>query len=131
VSERLIGVTRAALDAGIAECTVASTLGDIGAAISETAQAAGFSVLRDYAGHGIGTSMHEDPSVPNYGRRGSGMRLRSGHVLALEPMLVAGRGTSRTLADGWTVVSADGTRSAHFEHTVAVTDAGPEILTLP
>jgi methionyl aminopeptidase len=130
-SQRLIAVTRDALAAGIAECRPDATLGDIGAAISGVAAAARFSLLEDYTGHGIGTAMHEDPAVPNVGRRGKGMRLKPGHVLALEPMVVVGRGTSRTLADGWTVVSADGTRSAHFEHTVAVTDDGPRILTLP
>jgi methionyl aminopeptidase len=87
--------------------------------------------VREYVGHGIGTAMHEDPEVPNYGTAGRGMRLRTGMVLAIEPMLNVGKRTTRLLDDGWTVVTADGTRSAHFEHTVALTDNGPEILTLP
>jgi len=86
--------------------------------------------VREYVGHGIGTEMHEDPEVPNYGAPGRGMRLRSGMVLAIEPMLNAGTRTTRLLGDGWTVVTGDGSRSAHFEHTVAITDNGPEVLTV-
>ena len=130
-SQRLIDATRAALEAGIAQISTGNRLGDIGAAVEATASAAGFSIVREYVGHGIGTEMHEDPEVPNYGSPGRGMRLRSGLVLAIEPMLNAGRRTTRLLADGWTVVTADGSRSAHFEHSVAITDNGPEILTLP
>jgi methionyl aminopeptidase len=85
--------------------------------------------VREYVGHGIGTAMHEEPDVPNYGTAGRGMRLREGMVLAIEPMLNAGRRTTRLLDDGWTVVTADGSRSAHFEHSVAITEHGPEILT--
>lgn len=130
-SQRLIDATRAALEAGLAQVSAGNRLGDIGAAVEATASAAGFSIVREYVGHGIGTEMHEDPEVPNYGSPGRGMRLRSGMVLAIEPMLNAGKRTTRLLADGWTVVTADGSRSAHFEHTVAITDNGPEILTLP
>nr|MDP9334758.1 M24 family metallopeptidase [Actinomycetota bacterium] len=88
-------------------------------------------VVREYVGHGIGTAMHEEPEVPNYGPAGRGLRLRAGIVLAIEPMVTAGRAITRTLDDGWTVVTADGSRAAHFEHTVAVTDDGPVILTVP
>ncbi|HTK16988.1 MAG TPA: type I methionyl aminopeptidase [Acidimicrobiia bacterium] len=130
-SERLIEATRAALEAGIAQTVAGNRLGDIGAAVEAVATAAGFSIVREYVGHGIGTEMHEDPEVPNYGSAGRGMRLRSGMVLAIEPMLNAGKRTTRLLSDGWTVVTADGSRSAHFEHTVALTENGPEILTLP
>jgi methionyl aminopeptidase len=130
-SRRLVEATRAALDAAIAQVSAGNRLGDIGAAVEATASAVGFSVVREYVGHGIGTEMHEDPEVPNFGAPGRGMRLRSGMVLAIEPMLNAGRRTTRVLADGWTVVTGDGSRSAHFEHTVALTDNGPEILTLP
>jgi len=129
-SKRLIDATRASLDAAIAQVSVGNRLGDIGAAVEGVASAAGFSVVREYVGHGIGTEMHEDPEVPNYGAPGRGMRLRSGMVLAIEPMLNAGTRTTRLLTDGWTVVTADGSRSAHFEHTVAITDHGPEVLTV-
>ncbi len=130
-SERLLSATRAALDAAIAAATVGNRLGDVGAATEGVARAAGLSVVRDYVGHGIGTAMHEQPDIPNYGTPGRGMRLREGMVLAIEPMLNAGKGGTRLLGDGWTVVTADGARSAHFEHTVAVTAAGPQILTVP
>ena len=106
-------------------------LGDVGAAVEETARAAGFTVVREYVGHGIGTAMHEEPDVPNHGPAGRGLRLRAGMVLAIEPMLCAGRATTRVLGDGWTVVTADGARAAHAEHTVAVTAAGPRVLTVP
>ena len=130
-SQRLIDATRASLEAGIAQVVMGNRLGDIGAAVEAEASAAGFSIVREYVGHGIGTAMHEDPEVPNFGTAGRGMRLRSGMVLAIEPMLNAGKRSTRLLDDGWTVVTADGSRSAHFEHTVALTDNGPEILTLP
>jgi len=129
-SQRLLDTTRAALDAGIEEASVGNRLGDIGAAVAAMAEGAGFSVVREYVGHGIGTAMHEEPEVPNYGAAGRGMRLRAGMVLAIEPMVNAGKRTTRLLPDGWTVVTADGSRSAHFEHTVAITDNGPEVLTL-
>ena len=106
-------------------------LTDIGAACERVVNAAGFSVVREYVGHGIGTAMHEDPQVPNHGPAGRGLRLKPGLVLAIEPMVNAGTARSRVLDDGWTVVTADGRRSAHFEHTIAVTDEGPEVLTLP
>jgi methionyl aminopeptidase len=130
-SRRLIEVTKRALDASIGAMKVDARLGDLGAASEEVVRAAGFSVVRDYVGHGIGTAMHEEPEVPNYGPRGRGMRLRDGIVLAIEPMVNAGGAATEVLDDGWTVVTADGSRSAHFEHTIALTDDGPEILTLP
>jgi methionyl aminopeptidase len=131
VSQRLMAVTRRALDASIGAMKVDARLGDLGAASEEVVRAAGFSVVREYVGHGIGTQMHEDPEVPNHGTRGRGLRLRPGIVLAIEPMVNAGGAATEVLDDGWTVVTADGSRSAHFEHTVALTDDGPEILTLP
>jgi methionyl aminopeptidase len=130
-SHRLIDVTKDSLDAAIDAVAVGNRLGDVGAAVQRTVEAAGFSVVREYVGHGIGTAMHEEPDVPNYGPPGRGLRLREGIVLAIEPMVNVGRPGTRTLADGWTVVTRDGTRSAHFEHTIALTDDGPEVLTLP
>jgi len=129
-SGRLIEVTRASLEAAIATSVDGARLGDVGAAVEEVVRPVGFSVVREYVGHGIGTAMHEPPDVPNYGPPGRGMRLKAGMVLAIEPMVTAGKARSRTLADGWTVVTVDGSRAAHFEHTVAITDAGPEILTM-
>lgn len=130
-SQRLISVTRSALEAGIATLVPGSRLGDLGAAVQATVERAGFSVVRDYVGHGIGTAMHEPPDVPNHGRRGRGKRVSAGDVLAVEPMVCAGRSDTVVLDDGWTVVTVDGSRAAHWEHTVAVTDDGPAILTLP
>ena len=130
-SVRLIEVTRRSLEAAMAEVVAGHRLGDIGAAVEGIAEAAGFSIVREYVGHGIGTAMHEDPQVPNYGPAGRGLALKEGHVLAIEPMVNAGRAGTEVLDDGWTVVTRDGARSAHFEHTIAVTDDGPEILTLP
>ena len=130
-AQRLIDVTRSALDAGIAELVAGSRLGDLGAAVQATVEAAGLSVVRDYVGHGIGTAMHEPPDVPNVGRPGRGKRVAAGDVFAVEPMVSAGGEDTRVLADGWTVVTLDGSWAAHWEHTVAVTDQGPEILTLP
>jgi methionyl aminopeptidase len=130
-SQRRMDVTRAALESAIAATVAGNRLGDIGAAAERPVNQAGFGVVREYVGHGIGTAMHEDPEVPNYGPGGRGLKLRAGIVLAIEPMVTAGRATTRTLADGWTVVTADGSRAAHFEHTVAITENGPEILTLP
>jgi methionyl aminopeptidase len=129
-SRRLLDATRAALDAAIAATVAGNRLGDIGAAAERTVAAAGFGVVREYVGHGIGTAMHEEPDVPNYGPAGRGLRLRAGIVLAIEPMVTAGRAATRVLDDGWTVVTSDGSRAAHFEHTVAITENGPEILTL-
>ncbi len=130
-SLRLIDVTKAALEASITRCIPGRTVGDLGAASMAVVKAAGFDFLREYTGHGIGRALHEDPDVPNYGKRGRGMRLKVGHVLAIEPMVTAGEADVVTLEDDWTVVTTDGSRSAHFEHTIAVTDNGPEILTLP
>jgi methionyl aminopeptidase len=130
-SQRLIEVTSASLDAAIGEARAGNRLTDIGAACEAIVTAAGFSVVREYVGHGIGTAMHEEPDVPNYGPPGRGLRLREGVVLAIEPMVNAGGAATRLLGDGWTVVTADGSRSAHFEHTVAITDNGPEVLTCP
>lgn len=130
-ARRLLQVTREALERAIAQCYAGKTLGDLGHAVQSHVEANGFSVVRDYVGHGIGASMHEDPQVPNHGRPGSGVTLRSGMVLAIEPMVNAGTHQVQVLPDEWTVVTQDGKYSAHFEHTVAITDNGPEILTLP
>jgi methionyl aminopeptidase len=130
-SQQLIDVTRDALGAGIAELVPGGRLGDLGAAVQATVERAGFSVVRDYVGHGIGTAMHEPPDVPNYGKRGKGKRVAAGDVYAVEPMVYAHGNETAVLDDGWTVVTVDGSRAAHWEHTVAVTEAGPEILTLP
>ncbi len=130
-SKRLIEVTRASLEAAIDEVVEGRRLGDVGAAVEGVATSAGFTVVREYVGHGIGTAMHEEPQVPNYGPAGRGLKLKEGLVLAIEPMVNAGGPETEVLDDGWTVVTRDGRRSAHFEHTIAVTDRGPEVLTLP
>jgi methionyl aminopeptidase len=130
-SKRLLEATRRSLEAAIDQVEEGNRLGDIGAAVEGLAEAAGFSVVREYVGHGIGTAMHEDPQIPNYGPAGRGLTLKEGHVLAIEPMVNAGRAETDVLADGWTVVTRDHSRSAHFEHTIAVTEHGPEVLTLP
>jgi methionyl aminopeptidase len=130
-SKRLIEVTRRSLEAAIDQVVEGHRLGDVGAAVEGIAEGAGFTVVREYVGHGIGTAMHEDPQVPNYGPAGKGMKLKEGHVIAIEPMVNAGTAETQVLDDGWTVITADGRRSAHFEHTIAVTDHGPEVLTLP
>ena len=130
-ARRLLEVTEASLWAGIAEMEAGHRLHDIGRAVQEVAEKGGFSVVREYTGHGIGTAMHEDPSVPNYWPGHPGPVLKPGMVLAVEPMVNAGRPDTRTLDDGWSVVTADGSLSAHFEHTILVTDDGPEVLTLP
>jgi methionyl aminopeptidase len=129
-SKRLIDVTRRALQASIDATVAGNRLGDVGAVSEAVVADAGFSVVREYVGHGIGTAMHEEPQVPNHGPAGRGLRLKTGLVIAIEPMVNAGGASSRLLADGWTVVTADASRSAHFEHTVAVGDNGPEVLTL-
>ena len=116
--------------AGIAQVRAGNRLSDIGHAVEKVAAAPGYGVVREYVGHGIGTRMHEEPQVPNYGRPGRGLRLEVGHALAIEPMVNEGSSESRVLDDGWTVVTRDGSRSAHFEHTVAITPQGPEVLTL-
>jgi methionyl aminopeptidase len=130
-ADTLIEVTRRALEAGIAEMVPGNRMGDLGHAVQLTVERAGFEVVREYVGHGIGTAMHEAPDVPNYGRPGKGQKLRAGDVLAVEPMTCAGGAETTVLADGWTVVTVDGSLSAHWEHTIAITDNGPEILTLP
>jgi methionyl aminopeptidase len=130
-SQRLMDVTKASLDVAIAAVVAGNRLGDVGAAVEGLARAEGFSVVREYVGHGIGTAMHEEPDVPNYGPAGRGLKLKEGMCLAIEPMVCAGRATTRTLDDGWTVVTADGSRAAHFEHTIALTESGPEVLTIP
>ena len=131
-SRKLIDVTRQSLAAAIEQVRTGKTLGDIGAAVETVAEGAGYSVVREYVGHGIGTAMHEEPQVPNYaGAPGRRYKLREGLVLAIEPMVNVGAPETRTLDDGWTVVTADGSRSAHFEHTIALTDDGPEVLTVP
>jgi methionyl aminopeptidase len=126
---RLLAVTQASLDRGIEAVRPGATLGDVGAAVQEAVEAEGFSVVREFVGHGIGTRLHEDPQVPNYGRRGQGPKLREGMVLAIEPMVNAGKPDVQVLSDGWTAVTQDGSLSAHFEHTVAVTAEGAVILT--
>jgi methionyl aminopeptidase len=130
-AERLVDVTRRALEVGIAELRPGGRLGDLGAAVESTIERAGFSVVRDYVGHGIGTAMHEPPDVPNFGKPGRGKKVTVGDVFAVEPMVCAGSDATEVLDDGWTVVTVDGSLAAHWEHTVAVTDDGPEILTLP
>ena len=126
---RLLDVTQASLKNAIEVVRAGATLGDIGAAVQEVVEAGGFSVVRDFVGHGIGTRMHEDPQVPNYGRRGEGTKLREGMVLAIEPMVNVGKPGVQVLSDGWTAVTEDGSLSAHFEHTVAVTAEGAMVLT--
>lgn len=128
-TKRLLDTTRASLDAAIKQAQVGGRLGDISAAVQEICEAQGFGVVRDFVGHGIGRSMHEDPQVPNFGVRGKGPRLKAGMVLAIEPMINAGRPDVRVLKDGWTAVTVDGSYSAHFEHTVAITKGGPVVLT--
>jgi methionyl aminopeptidase len=127
---RLIATTERAMWAGIAQVRAGNRLSDIGHAVERVATVAGYGVVREYVGHGIGTAMHEEPQVPNYGRPGRGVRLDVGLALAIEPMLNEGGPDTEVLDDGWTVVTRDGSRSAHFEHTVAITAAGPEVLTL-
>jgi methionyl aminopeptidase len=127
--KKLLDVTAASLQKGIAEATVGKTVGDVGAAVQEYVEANGFSVVREFVGHGIGTRLHEDPQVPNFGTRGQGARLREGMVLAIEPMVNIGKPGAKVLADKWTAVTEDGSYSAHFEHCVAVTRNGPLVLT--
>ncbi|MCM8750313.1 type I methionyl aminopeptidase [Thermomicrobiaceae bacterium CFH 74404] len=130
-AERLLRVCREALDIGIEQARAGNRLTDISAAIQRHVEAAGFSVVRDLYGHGIGRALHEEPMLPHYGPPGQGPLLRPGMVLTIEPMIAAGRPDTRLLDDHWTIVTADGSLSAQFEHTVAITDNGPEILTLP
>ncbi|HYW32529.1 MAG TPA: type I methionyl aminopeptidase [Gemmatimonas sp.] len=128
-TQRLLDVTQRALDAGIAAATPDNHVGDIGAAIQTLVEAEGFSIVRELVGHGVGFSPHEELQIPNYGKPKRGKRLVSGLTIAIEPMVNVGTAKTRTLSDKWTVVTQDGKRSAHFEHTVAITDAGPRILT--
>lgn len=128
---RLIEVTEQSLDAAIAAMRPGGRLSDIGAAVQQVAEGAGFSVVREYTGHGIGMAMHEAPDVPNWGQPGKGRRLGPGQTYAVEPMVCAGGAVTRVLEDRWTVVTADGSWAAHVEHTIAITEHGPEILTRP
>ena len=130
-ASELIEVTRRSLMAGIEAMVPGGRMGDVGHAVQSVVEAAGFSVVRDYVGHGIGRAMHERPEVPNQGRPGKGTKLTAGMTLALEPMVNVGDGETFLTEDGWTVESADGSWSAHWEHTVAVTPDGPDILTRP
>jgi methionyl aminopeptidase len=127
-AQRLIDATAAALDEGIVQAQVGNRLGDISAAIQERVEKAGFSVVREFVGHGVGRRLHEDPPVPNYGVPGRGLRLREGMVIAIEPMVNAGQADVMLKGDGWTAVTKDGSLSAHFEHSVAVTEKGPQVL---
>ncbi len=128
-AQHLLGVTQDALAAGIAQAKIGNHVGDIGHAVQTVAEGAGYGVVRELVGHGIGTRFHEEPQVPNYGSPRRGPRLLEGMTLAIEPMITLGSPITRTLADKWTVVTADGTLAAHFEHTVAITTAGPRVLT--
>jgi methionyl aminopeptidase len=125
----LLSVTEASLHAGVLACVVGNRVGDVSSAIQVVAEDGGLSVIRSLVGHGVGKDMHEDPQVPNYGRPGKGPRLQEGMVLAIEPMTTAGRPAVRVAADGWAIFSQDDSLAAHFEFTVAVTAAGPRILT--
>lgn len=127
--KKLLEVTEASLYRAIEATRVGNSVGDVGAAVQEYVEANGFSVVREFVGHGIGTKLHEEPQVPNFGTRGHGPRLREGMVLAIEPMVNFGKPETRVLSDKWTAVTADGSYSAHFEHCVAVTRNGPMILT--
>ncbi len=129
-AQRLLDVTQQSLYQGIAQGRLGNRTGDISAAVQSYVERHGYSVVREYTGHGVGRNMHEDPQVPNYGERGKGVRLKKGMVIALEPMVNVGTWETQLLADSWTVVTADGKLSAHFEHSFAVTDGEPDILTL-
>ena len=128
-SRKLLAVTEEALSAGIAAATVDNHLGDIGAAVQGVVERAGFSVVRELVGHGVGAAAHEEPQVPNYGKPKRLMKLVPGLTIAIEPMVNVGSPKTRTMPDRWTIVTADGSRSAHFEHTVAITAEGPRVLT--
>lgn len=127
---QLMLVTRQCLERAIEQCRAGNHIGDIGYVVQQHAEAHGYSVVREYVGHGIGRRMHEDPQIPNYGKPGKGPKIRTGYVFAVEPMINIGSHHTKTLNDGWTVVTLDGKPSAHVEHTIAVTDEGPEVLTL-
>ena len=128
-TKKLLDVTQAALERAIQQARVGGRLGDISATVQEMCEGEGYGVVREFVGHGIGKSMHEDPQVPNYGTRGKGPRLKAGMVLAIEPMINAGGAAVKVLPDGWTTLTVDGSLSAHFEHTVAITKDGPRVLT--
>jgi len=130
-TEELLDATRTALDHAIRAAVVGNHIGDIGAAVEGVIRGTGFGIIRDLVGHGVGRDVHEEPQVPNTGRPGQGPLLREGMVLAIEPMISGGAERTRTLEDRWTVVTSDGTRAAHFEHTVAITASGPRVLTTP
>lgn len=127
---KLIRVTEECLQLAIDKCRAGNHVGDIGHAVQSHAEAHGYSIVRDYVGHGIGRRMHEDPQIPNYGKPGKGPKIKKGYVFAVEPMINLGSHHTKTLKDGWTVVTVDGRPSAHVEHTIAVTEQGPEVLTL-
>ena len=127
----LLDTTRESLFEGIRAAKAGNRIGDVGSAVQRYVEARGYSVVRDYVGHGVGAKLHEDPSVPNFGTPGRGVRLLPGMTIAIEPMVNAGVHTVKTLSDGWTTVTTDGKLSAHFEHSVAITTDGPVILTLP
>jgi len=127
---RLIRITEECLERAIQQCRAGNHLGDIGWAVQQHAEANGYSVVRDYVGHGIGRRMHEDPQIPNYGRPGLGPKIKAGYVFAVEPMVNQGSHFTKVLSDNWTVVTVDGKPSAHVEHTIAITEEGPEVLTL-
>lgn len=128
-ARRLLEVTRASLEAAISKAVPGNHLGDVSAAVQQYVESHGYSVIREYTGHGIGRELHEEPQVLNYGTPGTGVRLRPGMTMAIEPMVSAGSYKTRVLSDGWTVVTRDGSLTAHFEHTIAITDNGTEILT--
>jgi len=128
-AEKLVRVTEEALEAGVSQIRAGGRLSDVSHAVQQVVEGAGFSVVREYVGHGIGRNLHEDPQIPNYGLPGRGPELRSGLVVAVEPMVTMGDWRTRVLADDWTVVTADGSLAAHFEHTIAVTEGGHEVLT--
>ena len=127
-ASRLMQVTEQSLYAGIAQAKDGNRLGDISAAVQDMVEDAGYSVVRDFVGHGIGKNLHEDPQIPNFGKKGRGIELKRGMILAIEPMVNEGKYKVEVLPDGWTVITKDGSLSAHFEHSVAITDNGPEIL---
>lgn len=130
-TQELLRITQQALTAGIAKARSGNRVGDISHAVQSVVESNGFSVVREFVGHGVGRKMHEEPQIPNYGKAGDGPKLKPGMTLAIEPMINAGVSEVQMLSDGWTVVSADGQPSAHFEHTVLVTEGEPEILTWP
>jgi methionyl aminopeptidase len=130
-AQELLDVTQGALSAGIEKMVVGNRTGDVSAAIQEYVESRGYYVTREYTGHGVGRQMHEGPQVPNYGKPGTGMPLKAGMTIALEPMVLVGTAETRVLPDQWTVVSADGSLTAHFEHSVAVTEGKPLLLTVP